>query len=402
MAIKMTGKKEWKLLWPFYAFTFLIGIVSVSMPFYIIFYQNRGFSLTQISVLFAVMAITRLLSEVPTGVIADVFGRRVSSIAGFFLTSFIWIFVPLASSSYFALILLMVLLAISQTLISGAYEAWVYDWLKQNKAKKLISEFYAKTQTFGYSGLIIGPFIGGLLASVLRLDWLFIIDGVGGALLCVILLLFTKEKFKKVAYNVKRNFKQILNTAKKGFKFILSAKKFKLMMVAGASFAGWGAIGELAKQPFLVNLGMPISYLGFFFSILGVFVAIAPLLGVKLLKNVSERKVFATFALSVFLLSLLILFARAPYYLYGAMILIIIEVIFLAQMPLFNAHIQHLLPSKTRATILSTQNMAEEVIYGIAMVAGGIVMTVLSPKIALVLSGFFMLPALISFLLMRK
>jgi len=402
MKFNFFHKQELKLLWPFYVFTFMSGFVMVVMPFLVIYYQGRGFSLFEISILWSVMALVRLISEVPTGVIADVFGRKVSAVSGFFLTSFLWIFVPFVSYSYWALLILMVLLAISQTLITGALDAWVYDWLKHNKQKKLISNYYTKRPALALSGFIIGPFIGGLLVTFVKIDWLFFIEGIGGSLLCLILLLFAKEHFKRKKYNTKQKFHQMVQTTKKGFSFIFSENKFKLMLVASVSFAGWIAVNELASQPFLKDLGMPISYLGFFFSILGIFTAFAPFLGNLLAKKIGEKSVFILSALGIFLLSLLVIFTKQPYYSVGATLLILMWIAFFVQQPAFRTHIQHLLPSKTRATILSAESMLESVVYAAIMVSSGFIMTIFSPKVGLVIAGLFMIPAILSFTFIKE
>src|SRR5690242_21493364 len=66
------------------------------------------------------------LSEIPTGVVADTYSRRLSLIIGWVGMGICWMLVGVFSSAW-ALIVLWALWGISYTFTSGAYQAWITD-----------------------------------------------------------------------------------------------------------------------------------------------------------------------------------------------------------------------------------------------------------------------------------
>ena len=90
--MKIFEKEELKTLWPFYLASFISASFFIYILFYVIFFQEF-LSFFQISVLLAVEMIAAFLFEVPTGAVADVFGRKFSVIIGLFLEVLVFIFI---------------------------------------------------------------------------------------------------------------------------------------------------------------------------------------------------------------------------------------------------------------------------------------------------------------------
>ena len=63
---------------------------------------------------------------------------------------------------------------------------------------------------------------------------------------------------------------------------------------------------------------------------------------------------------------------------------------------------QHLIPSKTRATVLSANEMANHFIAAIILVAGGVLLDALGPKLGLIFAGLLAIPAFIVFTLLKE
>ncbi|MEK6849521.1 MAG: MFS transporter, partial [Nanoarchaeota archaeon] len=306
--MKFFAPKEWKLLWPFYTFSFLFSFAALSGSFIVIFYQNRGLTLTDVAMLWIIMAIVNFFAEVPTGVIADVLGRKTSTLIGLFGTGLIWITIPFIHT-YNGFVIMISLLAIAQTFISGAKEAWVYDLLKQHKQQQLIKNYYAHTTFFKYAGFVIGPALASLLVPHTGIDFLFIIDGILSCFVTTILL-FAPEYFSRASHTIRQHGAQTLHLAKKGFQFIKKNLAFKLMLTGSIGITGWSLIKELADQPYLVSVGMPVAYLGFFFSVLAIFTAISPLIGSYLVKKVGEKKLLIFMATTLTVLPLLLFLTK--------------------------------------------------------------------------------------------
>lgn len=97
-------------------------------PLYQLLFTDHGLSAAEISTLFIIWSTTAFLLEVPSGALADTFSRRRLLVLGSVLSGLgfaSWIVVP----SYAGFALGFVLWGVSSALISGTFEALVYDEL---------------------------------------------------------------------------------------------------------------------------------------------------------------------------------------------------------------------------------------------------------------------------------
>src|SRR5687767_7967431 len=106
----------------FYLFTGL-GNFLLWMPVWVIFFRERGLSLSQIGVLELVSILLLAVSEVPTGAVADTFGRKASMAMGATLHGLAVLGV-LTSVLSPVFVVSYCLWAISFSFLSGASEAF--------------------------------------------------------------------------------------------------------------------------------------------------------------------------------------------------------------------------------------------------------------------------------------
>jgi MFS family permease len=112
-----------------YLYTFLWG-TSLSEAIWMLYLAWRGLSLVQIGLVESIFHVTSLLMEVPTGIIADRFGRKTSRILGRGM-AMVGTLLMIRSRSFGGFALAFVCIALSYNLESGAGDALVYDSLKQ-------------------------------------------------------------------------------------------------------------------------------------------------------------------------------------------------------------------------------------------------------------------------------
>lgn len=134
---------------------------AVLVPF---FKDWGGISVFQMQLIQSWFMLWIFLLEVPTGAIADRFGRRVSiglgSLAGV-LATFIYTRQPEIG---FFLVAEMVF-AVGISLISGANEAWLYDTLKEQGRESQAKEILARMRSFHFTGIMIGSLLGSQVAK---------------------------------------------------------------------------------------------------------------------------------------------------------------------------------------------------------------------------------------------
>jgi len=188
-------KTELQLLWPFYVTAFSSSASSVALPVWMIFFQTH-FSFLQISFALSLQSLASIMFEIPTGAIADLFGRKVSVVSGIVLQGLLWLALPFIHSEtvlYFAFFLMGFL----RTLESGADHAWMVDWLKGNKQAKLIQEMFIKINSLHSVGRVLSSLLATLLLLFMEIRFLFFVQGCGYILESALLFFFAREKVRQ-------------------------------------------------------------------------------------------------------------------------------------------------------------------------------------------------------------
>ena len=106
----------------------------------------RGFSLTQIGLAETIFHLTSFLFEIPSGIIADVFGRRRSMIASQCMSAAASI-AMLLSNSMDGVCIGMALSALGYNFATGAREALAFETLKQNRQEAAYERFAVNDTT---------------------------------------------------------------------------------------------------------------------------------------------------------------------------------------------------------------------------------------------------------------
>lgn len=140
----MNIKKQTFLL---YLYELLISFRLVDVV-WVLFLLDRGYSLAQVGIAEGVFHITSMLFEVPSGMFADLFGRRktllLSGTAGIF-SSFFMALDGWSGWIYFG----MICSALAFNLASGTQEAIVYDSLLEGKCEDRYKKVWANMSVIG-------------------------------------------------------------------------------------------------------------------------------------------------------------------------------------------------------------------------------------------------------------
>ncbi len=128
-------------------------------PFIILFFLQQGLSFTQIGILIGFRELFINLVEIPSGAVADLFGRRRSMVLSFiaYIISFI---IFGFSSDYWHFFIAMFFFAIGEAFRTGTHKAMIFTWLR------LQVRLDEKTRVYGYtrSWSKIGSIVSTILA----------------------------------------------------------------------------------------------------------------------------------------------------------------------------------------------------------------------------------------------
>ena len=131
-------------------------------PFILLIFRSYGLSFLQIGLLYSIRDIATNLLEIPTGVMADSFGRRKAMIASFisYILSFLILYLLV---DFWSLALAMILFAFGEAFRSGTHKALILEYLKINQISDLKVAYYGLTRSASQFGSAINALIAAAL-----------------------------------------------------------------------------------------------------------------------------------------------------------------------------------------------------------------------------------------------
>lgn len=147
-----------------YVYNFLLQI-NITSAIWVLYLAFRGMSLIEIGILESIYHITGLVFELPTGAIADLYGKKFSVVLGRVI-SVISCILMITSTSFFGFALSFVLSAASMNLNSGAAEALIYDSLKELGEEDRYKKIWGTLSSVISIAQGIAVLLGGILADV--------------------------------------------------------------------------------------------------------------------------------------------------------------------------------------------------------------------------------------------
>jgi MFS family permease len=335
-----------------FAFWFLREF-QLWVPVWIVYLTlERGFSFTQVTAAESLFLIGVIALEVPTGAIADRFGRRVSlGLGALCLASSVTIFAfttsPLVLFASFAW------WAVASTLMSGADMALLYDTLKAGGREHEYERLAGRGMAIAWCGVGLATLFGGPVASLLDTRATILI----GAVTCVIAagVAFALWEPPRVTQEHEGGARTYLGTMRRAFQEAWRTRALRyLMLLFGVTVAGIETVHFLV-QPYLVENGIAVGTL---FSLLQVPLFVAGILGALVAGRLEGRAGSVRGLLLLGLAGTLMLgmLALSPsFWMYGA--LPILMAVNACAWPLMTGAINRQVGSERRATILSIASM---------------------------------------------
>ena len=168
----------------YYALEFLLRLPTwVAVAVYLV--RELHFSPLQLVLMGTAMEAAVFLFEIPTGVVADTYSRRLSLIVGYLGMGVAWMLLGVFSAPW-AIIAVWAFWGVSYTFTSGAYQAWITDEVGVEN----VGRVFLKGSRIGYAGAVVG-LIGQVALALVSLRVAVIAGGVPTVvcgLLCILLM----------------------------------------------------------------------------------------------------------------------------------------------------------------------------------------------------------------------
>lgn len=375
---------------------FFAMITTVNMIYQ---YEVAGLNPLQLVLVGTLLESVAFLCEVPTGLVADSYSRRLSIIIGFALVGAGFVIEGLLPN-FAAILLCQVIWGIGITFTSGATEAWIADEVGEAAVGRI---FLRGTQA-SQLGSLIGTFVSVGLASV-RINLPIVIGGalmIGLALFLAVLM--PERGFAPTPQPERNSFQKMGATFVDGARVVWGSVVL-LTILAVIIFRGAAseAYDRLWQPHFLENLAFPA--LGGLNTIVwfGIISAVGKLLTIGVSALVERRVDTASHrgaARTVFLLNGVQLVAvvavgLATNFWVAVAAYLVVAVCRTTIQPVMTAWINQSLEPSTRATVLSMTAQSD----ALGQITGGPVLgwvgNAFSIRAAITTSGVLLAPALL-------
>lgn len=150
------------MLWRFCLYGFLKN-QRYHEPFFVLALVEQGLSFLDIGLLVGFRELCVNLLEIPSGAIADLYGRRRSMVASF--AAYIASFLLLAAAPGLGLLFLaMGLFAVGEAFRTGTHKAMIFEWLRAEGREREKAAVYGYTRSWSKRGGAVGALIAAAIA----------------------------------------------------------------------------------------------------------------------------------------------------------------------------------------------------------------------------------------------
>jgi MFS family permease len=319
-----------------------------------------------------------MIFEIPTGVVADLRGRRMSYLLGvitLILSTLLYLFMWYMTAPFWGWALASILLGLGFTFFSGAMEAWLVDALTHSGDKEALESVLAKGEIVEGAAMLAGSVSGGIVAQATNLGVPYVIRAALLVLNFIFAFLLMKDLGFKPA-DEKSPIKEVKVIIAGSIRYGLRNPPVRWLMLAAPFTGGVTIYAFYAMQPYLLQLwGDERAY-----GVAGLAAAIvagAQIAGgllVPHLGRIFRRRTTVLLTCEVVSVLVLAVVGLVANFWVVVTLLIFWGLMFAATMPVRQTYLNGLIPSEQRATVLSFDSL-----FGSS---GGVVFQPLLGKVA--------------------
>ncbi len=334
----------------FYLNSFFNGMIGLMAPIIVIFQMKElGLSLSQIFIGEALFAGMILIAEIPSGIFADLYGRKKCLLFAEFMIV-LALFVFSIATDFHLAYLGQMMFGVGVAFASGASDALLFDSLKDLNREKNYRKILGNLNTITFTSAIFSNIIAGFVAEFYDLRLPFILAGivVFASLINLTFLTETKQTYstekKSIFTHFKSSVQQIL-----GNKYILYIILFSTLLALSLK------INFHILNPYWDLNNIPIMLFGIALAAHNTIASITSLFAPKIMEKF-EDKIILKFTLVIAILS----FALMSILKFGILGIILLSGMIQIVRALYPLIIKHIIHQHTesfnRATIFSFES----------------------------------------------
>ncbi len=328
----------------------------VAMPIIVLFFQQHGLSLTQVMLLQSIYSLSVAIFEIPSGYIADIFGRKKTIILST-IFAFIGYLIFSFYSGFYTFAIAQVLIGIGGSLMSGSDSAIIYDTLLETNNQKNYTKIEGRSYAIGNFSEALAGILGGFLA--VSSIYLPIYVQTSILFFSIPISLSLSEPTMHDENKLDRSFSSIIGVVK--FAIIESVKLRWLIIYSSAMGVATLSIAWFT-QPFFKEAGVPLAYFGILWAGLNVSAGLTSFNSHKFNKGKVSYKELIYISLALFT-SIIMLGLNDS--LFGLTFIFIIYLLRGIVTPVLRNAININTTSNKRATVLSIRSFIIRISFAI-------------------------------------
>lgn len=361
--------KKDKQIWKFCLYGFFKNLKFFE-PYLLIYLLGMGLNFFQIGLLLSVREAITYIFEVPSGIIADHYGKKKELLMcfAFYIISFVFFFI---GSNLWILSIGMIFFGLGEAFRSGTHKAMILGYLEHKEWYQHKAYVYGRTRSYSLIGSSISSFLSILLVLNLpSLRWIFLV--------CIIpyildfLLITSYPKYLDEKRETKLGLKNFYLETIKQLKSVNENVTLKKILVSSALYDGVFKSIKDYIQPIikliLVSSGMGLImsldadksmkvYLGFIYGVFYIFSSLASKNVYKISNTFSSTVLFEkSFDLLGLLLLGLSFFIRKEQTIFAVIIYFVIYILKDVRRPIFVDVCSDYMDKNQRATVLSIES----------------------------------------------
>lgn len=326
-----------------------------------LFLLDAGLDILEVFIANAFFSVGMAVFEIPTGVLADTRGRRLSfllSLSVLSLGTLGYVSISLLGGGLALFSLMSVILGLGYTFYSGAVEAWLVDALNAVGYQGSLDQVFARTEFISGAAMLVGTVGGGLLGQI---D--LAIPFVGRSLLLILLFGFAFVTMHDIGYqprtlSLERIPQEMKAVAQASLKFGLGNASLRLIFLMSLIQSGFLYWGFYAWQPYFLDLlGQDAVWVA---GVIAAFISLATMTGNGLVEWITrfcgKRTTLILWATAIGGLATIGVGLTGSFW-----VAVILLLVYMAttgvSTPVIHAYMHQVIPSGQRAAILSLNSM---------------------------------------------
>ena len=326
---------------------------SLVMPIIVLFYEEQGLGLHEVFLLKSVYSVAAVTLEIPSGYLADVWGRKRCLLWGsvlFFLGYLLYSF----TGAFSAFLCAELLLGAGQTLVNGADSALLYDTVAHYKAEQHYLRYEGRLTMIGNFAEAIAGIFGGLLAAY-SLRFPFYGQAIVAFIGIPAALAIREYNHSRAVRNPAGEMLRIIRYSLGENKVLRYNILFSGIIGAATLTMAWFV------QPILMQLQTPTSYYGVIWTVLNLTVGIAALYSDRVEQALGMRR--SNGLILVVIVGGYAALALLPLTYACLAILFLFYIVRGFATPILKGYINQMTFSEMRATVLSIRNFIIRLLF---------------------------------------